>query len=227
MARSASLNRWKDNYQYESSKKTAKYIEQKEGETERQYYYRLAKMADERMRKLQKLSKEPGFEGATKFAYAKSKYYLEMFGKRHWESKPSEDRRIFKEQIMAMRYFMTSPTSTKGGIIEVYQKRADKLNEDYGTQFTWRDMAAFFDKGLADKLARDGYGSKTALYAIGRIHKTLDDIKNGVEHNTNEVTAGPIDEAALAILRKKSMLPSMNVTAEEKKAIRKKLRQKK
>ena len=102
-------------------------------------------MADERMRKLEKLSKEPGFEGATKFAYPKSKYYLEMFGKRHWESKPSEDRRIFKEQIMAMRYFMTSPTSTKGGIIEVYQKRADKLNETYGTQFTWRDMAAFFD----------------------------------------------------------------------------------
>lgn len=216
--------RWKAEY-----KSPGAYdVEQRPGESELQYYRRLAKAADQRLVRLEKLTREdPYFRGARKFAYAKAVDALEMFGGgMRFNVKPPEDRRLFKEKIMTMRYFLTAPTSTKKGIIETYQQRANTLNKRYGTNFTWKDLADYFDKGLADKMMKDGYGSKTALYAIGTIRKTQEAIVNGVNGNTNVTTEGPVTDAALAILRKRSAIPGMEVTEAQKKEIRKRLKAK-
>ena len=214
--------RWK--YEYKAA--GAYDVEQKEGETELQYYRRLAKVADQRMVRLEKLSQQPGFKGVKKFAYASAKDMLEFFGGNRFNVKPPEDRRLFHEKIMTMRYFLTSPTSTKSGIIESYEKRAQTLNERYGTNFTWKDLAEYFDRGLADKMAASHFESKTALYAIGKIQNTLDKIRKGVEDNTSvkETGDGPVSDAALAMLRKKSPIPGTALTQEEKEKIRKALR---
>lgn len=214
--------RWK--YEYKAA--GAYDVEQKEGETELQYYRRLAKVADQRMVRLEKLSQQPGFKGVKKFAYASAKDMLEFFGGNRFNVKPPEDRRLFQEKIMTMRYFLTSPTSTKSGIIESYEKRARTLNERYGTNFTWKDLAEYFDRGLADKMAASHFESKTALYAIGKIQNTLDKIRKGVEDNTSvkEIGDGPVSDAALAMLRKKSTIPGTALTQEEKEKIRKALR---
>lgn len=218
------MARWKREYSAPGSYD----VEQREGETELEYYRRLARVADSRLRAIERLSHDPAFRGARKFAYAKALSSLEIFGKgKRFNTKPPEDRRLFKEKIMAMRYFLTSPTSTKRGIIETYQKRADTINEKYGTNFNWKDLAEYFDKGLADKMMRDGFGSKTALYAIGMIRKTQEAIVSGVTGNTNVTTEGPITDAALAILRKRSEIPGTAVTEKDKKEIRERLRNKK
>lgn len=214
--------RWKAEY-----KSPGAYdVEQRPGETELQYYRRLAKVADQRLVRLEKLTREdPLFKGARKFAYAKAVDTLEIFGDAmRFNTKPPEDRRLFKEKIMAMRYFLTAPTSTKKGIIETYQQRANTLNERYGTNFTWKDLADYFDKGLADKMMKDGYGSKTALYAIGTIRRTQEAIVKGIEQNTNVTMEGPVTDAALAILRKRSAIPGTAITSEQKKEIRKRLK---
>ena len=127
---------------------------------------------------------------------------------------------------MTLRYFLTSPTSTKSGIVEGYEKRAQTLNERYGTNFTRKDLAEYFDRGLADKMAASHFESKTALYAIGKIQNTLDKIRKGVEDNTSvkEIGDGPVSDAALAMLRKKSPIPGTALTQEEKEKIRKALR---
>ncbi len=200
-------------------------VEQKEGETELQYYRRLAKVADQRMVRLEKLATQPGFKGVQKFAYREAADMLDFFGSKRFNVKPPEDRRLFQEKIMTMRRFLTSPTSTKSGIIETYQKRAETLNERYGTNFTWKDLGEYFDKGLADKMAASHYESKTALYAIGKIQSTLDKIRQGVETNTNVKSGdGPVSDAALAMLRKRSPIPGTALTQEEKEAIRRAIR---
>ena len=200
-------------------------VEQKEGETELQYYRRLAKVADQRMVSLERLATQPGFKGVQKFAYKEASDMLDFFGSKRFNVKPPEDRRLFQEKIMTMRRFLTSPTSTKSGIIETYQKRAETLNERYGTNFTWKDLGEYFDKGLADKMAASHYESKTALYAIGKIRSTLDKIRQEVETNTNVKSGdGPVSDAALAMLRKRSPIPGTALTQEEKKAIRKAIR---
>ena len=204
-------------------------VEQKEGETELQYYRRLAKVTDQRMVRLEKLSQQPGFKGVKKFAYHGAKDMLEIFGGNRFNTKPPEDRRLFHEKIMTMRHFLTSPTSTKSGIIETYQKRAETLNKIYGTNFTWKDLSEYFDKGLADKMAASHFESKTALYAIGRIRKTLDKVQEAIANNTNvvmdgEIGDGPVSDAALAMLRKRSPIPGTAISEEEKQMIRKALR---
>ena len=90
--------------------------------------------------------------------------------------------------------------------------------------FTWKELADYFDKGLADKMMKDGYGSKTALYAIGTIRRTQEAIVKGIEQNTNVTMEGPVTDAALAILRKRSAIPGTAITNEQKKEIRKRLK---
>lgn len=196
-------------------------FEQREGESEMQYYRRLAKVADQRLVRLEQLSKDPNFKGATKMAYARAMSDLEIFGGgRRFNVKAPEDRRLFREKIMAMRYFLESPTSTKKGIVETYQERAKTLSEKYGTNFTWKDLADYFGKGMADKIAKDGYGSKTALRAIGTISKVKSSLVGAIRDNSNVTVTGPEKDAILSLLRKKT-IPGVELTKDEKAEIRK------
>ena len=209
-----------------SYRSTGKYdVEQRPGESEMQYYRRLAKTADQRLVRLEALSHEKNFTGVKKMAYGRAMSDLEIFGGgTRFNTKPPEDRRLFKEKIMAMRYFLESPTSTKSGIVETYQERAKTLNKKYGTNFTWKDLADYFGKGKADKAARSVGGSKTALYAIGLIRKTDAALVKGIQSNKNVTMDGPVTDAAIALLRMKDVPGVPSMTKEKKEAIRKQLR---
>lgn len=202
-------------------------IEQRAGETNLQYYKRLAKVADQRLLRLERLEKEDPehFKHATDFAYSRAMTDISMFSKgQRFNVALPEDPRQVKEAIMSVRYFLGAPTSTKGGIIEVYQKRAEILNERYGTNFKWSDLASYFGKGQHDKDAAV-YGSKTSLYAIGLINQEKKLIQ-GIQNNTNIEASGPEKDAAIGMLRSKS-LNKLHLSAAEKKAILAKLEGKK
>ena len=152
-----------------------------------QKYNKLAKKADRRMRNLEKLSQEPGFQNVLKYAYARAKYDIEAWtppGKDkmpRWQRNTPMDTSNLKAKIKDIETFLNAPTSTKRGIINVYDKRVKTINKRYGTSFTWQDLAEYFDTGLKDKT--DKYGSKTILQAIGRIQKSKEQvIKNFMEH---------------------------------------------
>lgn len=215
----AKKSRFKNDKQYKVSPR--KYnVEQKEGETELQYYHRLAKAADQRMRRLEALNGQEGYKNILRYSYSSAAKDMEKYGGRRWDKKPPEIRQLYVEKIMDMRRFLESPTSTKYGIQEVYQQRANTINQKYGTDFTWQDLADYFGKGQADKLAKDGYGSKTALYAIGMIKSTQKKLVDGIKSNANVTMEGPVTDAALAILRKKNPIAGLKLTAEEKKNVR-------
>lgn len=144
-------------------------------------YNKLAKKADRRMRNLEKLSQEPGFQNVTKYAYARAKRDIEAWTPPggndklpRWQRNAPADTRTLKAKIKDIESFLKAPTSTKRGILDVYKKRVDTINKRYGTSFTWQDLAEYFDTGLKDKT--DKYGSKTVLLAIGRIQKSKEQV---------------------------------------------------
>lgn len=214
---------WK--HEYKSSKNYN--VEQRPGESELQYYRRLAKVADQRLVRLEELSKQKDFKGVKKMAYGRAMADLEIFGGKRFNTAPPQDRRLFKEKIMAMRHFIESPTSTKKGIIETYDKRAKEMNKKYGTDFTWKDLADYFGSGKADKIMHgkgESYGSKTVLMAIGRLQHTAEDVIRGIRDNTSVTRDDPVTDAALSILRRNFKVPGYSLTRSERQQVRERLR---
>ena len=166
------------------------------GETDLEYYRRLAKTADQRLVRLEALRHEKGFESVDKFAYARAMRDIEVYGGgKRFNTAPPENRSSMNAKIKDMLRFLQSPTSTKSGIIEVYQKRADTLNaryKDQGLSVTWQDIAKLHDSGMLTS-AKMALGSDTTWIAIGTIEQNADKIKEVLkEGQKDEKTGKPI-----------------------------------
>lgn len=145
------------------------------GETDEQYYKRLAKVADQRLLRLEKLAKEEKFTGVTEYAYKVARKNLEVWGGSRFNTKAPSSRSLMNEKIADMIHFIQAPTSTKGGIVNIYEKRAATLSKNYGLDVSWQQlgkiMEAYHDES--------GKGStKTEIKAIGVIN---DIKKEGIE----------------------------------------------
>lgn len=223
-------------HEYKAAERTKALIEPHEGESDLDYYTRLAKMADQRMVRLEELAGvrpgkagTPGYENVLKYAYEAAIRDIASYGgaskKMRFNTKPPEDPRVFREKIMDMRRFLSSPTSSKAGIDETYGARAKTINEKYGTNYNWQDLADFFASGDADKMFKE-YGSKTVMKAIGVIQYTAQQVKEKLEENKN-VHADMDKKVALQIMSSPKFQRTnlrKNMTKKERDAIRKELR---
>lgn len=144
------------------------------GESTEKYYHRLAKVADQRLNRLEKLSQEKGFEGVTEYAYRNAQKALDVWGGNRFNTKMPESANLRNEKIADMIHFIESKTSTKGGIVNTYEKRAKTLSDKYGLDVKWQDlgkiMEAFQDES--------SHGSPTKIKALGVIN---DIKKEGLE----------------------------------------------
>lgn len=217
-------------HEYKSAERYKANIEQRPGESDLAYYTRLAKQADQRLVRLEKLANEPGFENVKKYAYAAAMRDIESYGgagkKMRFNTKPPKAPQLFREKIMDMRRFLSAPTSSKAGIVETYGKRAESINKKYGTNFTWQDLADFFQSGDADKLFKE-YGSKTVMRAIGVIQYTQEQVSDHLNGNQNLHLDGiPKDVAKEIMSSPKFQNTSLrkSMTKEERAKIRDTLR---
>lgn len=191
-------------------------IEQKEGESELAYYRRLAKAADQRLVRLEKLSHEKDFGAVNKYAYSRAMADIDIYnpGGSRFNTKPPEDRRQFKEKIMDMRHFLESPTSTKAGVVETYQKRTDSFNKRFGTNFTWQELATYMDKFPHGKMK--GFGYETSIKAIAQIRNRAEDLKQNIKAVKDTKVSGPEKEAMLAALRRPTILKAAGIDLNER-----------
>lgn len=144
---------------------------QKEGESLQAYYRRLAKTADQRLVRLEQLSKQENFAAVTGYSYKRALKDIHMWSgaeAMRFNTAPPDNQAQLLAKIADIKQFIEAPTSTKGQIVIIYKKRADTLNKKYGTKFTWQSLATYHDSGLADKMDAK-YGSKTALKIIANI----------------------------------------------------------
>ena len=159
-------------------------IEQKPGETIEHYYKRLAKVADQRLVRLEQLSEQAGYENAWKWAYKSAQKDIEKWGgSKRFNTAPPSDQRQLKAKINDIKAFLGAKSSTKSGITEVYKKRAKTWNEKYGTDVSWEDLAKYYSRGINKKLERD-MNSDVVNKAIAVIRsnirdgKTIDDLRH-------------------------------------------------
>ena len=164
-------------------------VDYKPGESDLQYYKRLAKVADQRLVRLEQLSTQPGFEKVTKFAYDKAMRDLELYGGgKRFNTKPplnkdgTVDNRLLSEKLADMRAFLSSVTSTKQGIVSVYTERAKTFNTQFGTNYSWQDLADFYQSGDADK-ALQAASSATVQKAIGKIQHAKEQMLKEMNKN--------------------------------------------
>lgn len=197
-------------------------INKNPGESDKAYYVRLAKVADQRLVRIEKLSEQKGYEAVTSYSYATAMNDLKNFGQTRFNAKvpdPSteEGAFLFREKLAAVKEFLRAPSSTKSGIKSVYEDKVNTMNERYGTDFTWQDMADFFNTGYAQKLFNELKASKTVMKAIGVIQHNLKEIKEGTGENLNlNGVPEPVKEMAIKILRRKRTSEAFGLSKEQR-----------
>lgn len=154
----------------------------------------LAKKADRRLREIERFSRYDEFSNIKNYAYRTAKRDIDAwtppdqhYDKPRFSRNIPMDTRTLRAKIKDIQKFLDKPTSTVTGIKKIYKKRADAINKKYGTDFTWQQLAKFFeDGGMADK-SFNKYGSKTVLIAVGKMqasdNKIIEDIKKGSSIN--------------------------------------------
>jgi hypothetical protein len=146
----------------------------------RKEYIRLAKLADDRIRILEDYSKRPEYEDILKFAYAKAMEDIAAYrgedAKRFKGGVPKEGNILtIQSRINDVLKFLNSPSSTITGINRIYSARAKKLNEKYGMDLTWENMADFFENDLVRSTISE-FASDTAMKMLGKYYRNKEEI---------------------------------------------------
>lgn len=149
-------------------------------------YRRLAKQADERLVRLEKLSKEAGYEKVTEYAYRVAMRDIRSWSgseARRFNRKPPKNTNQLKAKIADIKKFLDSVTSTKSGIKQIYDKRVTRFNKDYGTDFSSEELAEFFRSTLYKKMDAKPIDSDVIFRSVGEMSKNKDEIKAAIaEH---------------------------------------------
>lgn len=136
-------------------------------------YRTAAKVADQRLVRLEKLTQEENFKVADKWAYARAMRDIEAWSgedAKRFNVAPPGSNQGLTAKIEDMRTFLRSKTSTKRGIVKGFAQRAEKTNKEYGTDFTWDQLAKFFESESWKNITKD-LESKTRLKAIAKMKK--------------------------------------------------------
>lgn len=184
----------------------------REGETSEAYYKRLAKVADQRLIRLEELSHVEGYKGVKGFSYKRAikdiqiynpgatRFNTKMITYKDKEGNEHLDNRILRERTMSVLEFLKAPTSTKVGIDTAFKTAVETMNKKYGTSFTWEEAARFFEKSSSETLFKQANGSPVAMRALGKIQKLDDYIVRGIALDENFAFEGPETFAAINIL---------------------------
>lgn len=160
------------------------------GEDNLAYFKRLAKVADQRLVRLEKLvatDTTGHFKGADKMAYRAAMRDIEHYspGSKKKRFNTAVDmtapgaNMILQGKINAIIKFLDSPSSSKAGIVAVYEARTKTINEKYGTNFTWQELGKLYESLSAGKIDSQ-IGSDTLLRAYNYLkqkRKVTDDIE--------------------------------------------------
>ena len=155
----------------------------KPGQSEVDYFKQLAKRADQRMVRLERLAEQENYRGVLSYAYQTAVYDIKTLSgdpnatRFNIALKKNKDgtvnQQLLHAKINAVTRFLEAPTSMKKTITESYQKRADTINRKFGTNFTWQQMGRFFESAAYEKMRGKSFASDTILKAFGSIKKAF------------------------------------------------------
>ena len=164
-------------------------------------YRKLAKRADQRLVRLEKLSTQKDFKQVKSWAYKNAATDAALWGanpdKPRFNIAPPKNKTSLQAKIQDIKNFLDKPTSKKSEIINIYQKKADTLNEkyivrdekgkiipekSYQLNLNWSDVGTLFESAAYKKLSAK-FGSGTALKAIATIRQSEEEFLKDVEQH--------------------------------------------
>ena len=137
-------------------------------------YRTLAKTADQRLVRLESYAYDENMGNVLQWAYARAQRDIEQWSgseAKRFNTAPPTKKQSLIAKIKDIQTFIEAPSSTKQGIKNVYQKRAQTINEKYGTNLTWENIGDFFESEMYKKL-EDKYGSDLVLKVLAAIDKS-------------------------------------------------------
>lgn len=151
-------------------------------------YRTLAKSADQRLVRLEKYAQEENYQNVTKWAYARAMTDIERWSgaeANRFNTAPPKHKLQLIAKINDIITFLESPTSTKAGISRMFQKRADTINDKYGTNFTWTDMGEFFESEFY-QIMSEKYDSDTIMKVLGKMYRNKDKVLKSIKKSQDD-----------------------------------------
>ncbi len=157
-------------------------------------YRKLAKRADQRLVRLEKLSGQKDFRQVKQWAYKNAVTDALEWGadvkKPRFNIKPPKSKTQLLAKMQDIKNFLEKPTSTKAGIVQVYETKAKTLNEkyaEYGLNLNWSDVGTFFESTLYKKLSKK-YSSGTVIKAIATMKQNEGQLlKDFAQHKASHI----------------------------------------
>ena len=151
-------------------------------ESELKEFRTLAKRADQRLREIERYADRSGFENMTNWAYKKAMRDIQYWsgeGKTTFNRDAPTSLKQLRAKTRDIQEFLNAPTSTMTGTKEMYQSRADNLNQKYGTSFSWEDLGNVFDR-KEENVIYQKFGGKTYLKAVDYLKNNEEKIMKGL-----------------------------------------------
>ena len=194
--------------------------EMRPGESLQGYYRRIAKVADQRLVRLEQYAAQ-GHKDVLEWSYKRAQRDIAQWSgdnAKRFNTKPPANINQLRAKINDIKEFLGADTSTKGKIGQVYSKRVSSLNSNYGTNYQVDDLKKLFSDSLWKKMEAKNYDSDTIMKAIGYIQQksTSEDILKGLQKQARqrkeipEFTGDPfIDKAVQDMLRQRTSIDKM------------------
>lgn len=150
-------------------------------------YKKLAKLADQKMRRLEARAKKENNPEYLRYAYARAQRDIKSWGgNKRFDIKPPDDLETVRDMLSDARRFMEADTSSVTGFNRIQNSRVDKFNQRLGTNFTRQEFTQLMETGIFDLLSKDfGFGYRTAT----RIAKQLVKNKKNILNRKTKATA--------------------------------------
>ena len=194
--------------------------EMRPGESLQGYYKRIAKVADQRLVRLEQYAAQ-GHKDVLEWSYKRAQRDIAQWSgdkAKRFNTKPPENINQLRAKINDIKEFLGADTSTKGKIGQVYSKRVSSLNSNYGTNYQVDDLKSLFSDSLWKKMEAKSYDSDTIMKAIGYIQEkaTSEDILKGLQKQARQRKETPtftgdpfIDKAVQDMLRQRTTIDKM------------------
>lgn len=199
-------------------------------ESDLDYYKALAKQANARMTRIEKIvaSGDRDFRNMDKYAYRNAQYDIkkitgsesaDRFDYNIPLTRKGEVNQVeLQRRINSVKRFLESPTSTKTGLKSVYERRARTTNQRYGWEIgedgkrhrrkdwqnlTWEDMARYYEQDEST-VSDQKFGSKTEVRALGAIKRLASDpekIREAIKGNLKISNDDAVNKTALYMMQ--------------------------
>ncbi len=154
----------------------------------------MLKEANMKLLNIEMLAKQEGFEGIKDFAYYNAMRDIrKVRGEEYKRFNIPKNTHQLEKVKRSLETFLGATTSTKKGIISVYEQNAATLNEKFGSNYSWQQMGQFLKAAKFEKLKSD-YDSTRAIIMLKALYDNQNLSKKEFEKTISDHQIKGLDE---------------------------------